>query len=102
MVELGAASAHRMGMRPYYLYRQKYVAGNLENVAYAKPGRESLYNIDIMEETVSVLACGAGAISKRIFPKEARIERAPNVGDVGHYIERVDEMIKRKRKLWEV
>ncbi len=102
MVEMGAACAHRMGMRPYYLYRQKYVAGNLENVGYARPGKESLYNIDIMEETTSVLAVGAGAISKRVFPKEARIERAPNVGDVGHYMERVDEMIERKRRLWEV
>ncbi len=100
MVEMGAMAAHEMGMRPYYLYRQKYVAGNLENVAYAKPGKESLYNIDIMEETVSILAAGAGAISKRIFPREARIERAPNVGDIGHYMARVDEMIARKQKLW--
>ncbi len=102
MVEMGAGSAYRMGMRPYYLYRQKYVAGNLENVGYAKPGKESLYNIDVMEETTSVLAIGAGAISKRVFPLEARIERAPNVGDVGHYIARLDEMIQRKRRLWEV
>ncbi len=102
MVEMGAASAHRMGMRPYYLYRQKFVAGNLENVGYAKPGKESLYNVDIMEETTSVLAIGAGAISKRVFPLESRIERAPNVGDVGHYIARLDEMIERKRRLWEV
>lgn len=101
MVSMGAAAARRLGMRPYYLYRQKYVAGNLENVAYARPGHECLYNIDIMEETTSVLAIGAGAISKRIFPGESRIERAPNAGDVGHYIARVDEMIERKKKLFE-
>jgi len=100
MVEMGAAFARDMGMRPYYLYRQKYVAGNLENVAYAKPGKECLYNVDIMEETTSILAVGAGAVSKRVFPKEKRIERAPNVGDVGHYLSRVDEMIARKRRLW--
>lgn len=100
MVEMGHACAESMGMHPYYLYRQKYVAGNLENVAYALPGKESLYNIDIMEETTSVMAMGAGAISKRVFPEESRIERAPNVGDVGHYISRVAEMILRKRKLW--
>lgn len=100
MVEAGAEAARALGMRPYYLYRQKYVAGNLENVAYARPGRECLYNIDIMEETTSILACGAGAISKRVFPREARIERAPNVGDVGHYIDRVEEMIARKERLW--
>lgn len=100
MVEMGQDCAQTLGMRPYYLYRQKYVAGNLENVGYARPGRESLYNIDIMEETTSILAIGAGAISKRIFHSEARIERAPNVGDIGHYIARADEMIERKRKLW--
>lgn len=100
MVEMGQQAALELGMRPYYLYRQKYVAGNLENVGYALPGKESLYNIDIMEETTSILAIGAGAISKRIFPEESRIERAPNVGDVGHYIQRVDEMIARKRRLW--
>lgn len=99
-VEMGALRAAEMGMRPYYLYRQKHVAGNLENVAYAKPGSESVYNIDIMEETTHILALGAGAISKRIIPEETRIERAPNVGDVGHYIARVQEMIERKEKLW--
>lgn len=101
MVEMGQSAAEAMGMRPYYLYRQKYVAGNLENVGYALPGHESLYNIDIMEETTSILAVGAGGISKRIFHGEGRIERAPNVGDVGHYISRVDEMIARKQKLFE-
>ncbi|MDR0928241.1 MAG: coproporphyrinogen dehydrogenase HemZ [Oscillospiraceae bacterium] len=100
MVEMGAFRAKEMGMQPYYLYRQKYVIGNLENVAYALPGKESLYNIDIMEETTSVLAVGAGGISKRVFPGAARIERAPNVGEVGQYIDRVEEMIARKRKLW--
>lgn len=100
-VELGALRARQMGMQPYYLYRQKQVAGNLENVAYALPGKESIYNIDIMEETTHILALGAGAISKRIIPEETRIERAPNVGDVGHYIARVDEMIARKEKLWQ-
>lgn len=99
-VERAAHRAAQMGMRPYYLYRQKNVAGNLENVAYALPGKESIYNIDIMEETVHILALGAGAISKRIIPEQTRIERAPNVGDVGHYIARVQEMIARKENLW--
>lgn len=101
MVETGAACMRGMGLRPYYLYRQKYVAGNLENVGYARAGRECLYNIDLMEETTSVLALGAGAISKRIFPGGTRIERAPNVREIGNYIARVDEMIARKRQLWE-
>ena len=93
------------GWRPYYLYRQKYMAGNLENVGYAKPGKACLYNIGNMEETVSVLALGAGAITKWLFDRngdpgrhcELRIERAPNVRNIEEYIQRVDEMVRRKR-----
>ena len=85
------------GWRPYYLYRQKYMAGNLENVGYAKPGKACLYNIGNMEETVSVLALGAGAISKWLFDRRMRIERAPNVRNIEEYIRRVDEMAERKR-----
>lgn len=65
-------------MKPYYLYRQKYMAGQQQNVGYATAGNACLYNIDMMEETGSVIAVGAGAISKRVFPdRELRIERAP-------------------------
>jgi len=85
------------GWRPYYLYRQKYMAGNLENVGYAKPGKACLYNIGNMEETVSVLALGAGAITKWLFDRALRIERAPNVRNIDEYIARVDEMVDRKR-----
>ena len=85
------------GWRPYYLYRQKYMAGNLENVGYARPGKACLYNIGNMEETVSVLALGAGAISKWMFDRTLRIERAPNVRNIDEYIARVDEMVQRKR-----
>ena len=95
------------GWRPYYLYRQKYMAGNLENVGYARPGRACLYNIGNMEETVSVLALGAGAITKWLFNpadrpgdyRELRIERAPNVRNIEEYTCRVDEMVERKRKV---
>lgn len=87
------------GWRPYYLYRQKYMAGNLENVGYARPGRACLYNIGNMEETVSVLALGAGAISKWLFEKNMRIERSANVKSIEEYIRRVDEMVLRKRRL---
>jgi oxygen-independent coproporphyrinogen-3 oxidase len=100
MVRLGAETAREMGLRPYYLYRQKYMAGNQENVGYALPGHECLYNVDIMEETQSILAVGAGAISKRVFGGEGRIERAPNVSNIGVYIERLDEMQKRKAGLF--
>ncbi len=87
------------GWHPYYLYRQKYMAGNLENVGYAKRGNACLYNIGNMEETARVLALGAGAISKWIFPRERRIERAPNVKNIEEYIARVHEMTERKKKL---
>ena len=100
MVRLGAESAQRRGMRPYYLYRQKYMAGNLENVGYALPGHECLYNVDMMEETGSVLAVGAGAISKRVYPGGGYIQRAPNVSDIAHYIARADERAARKDALY--
>lgn len=87
------------GWQPYYLYRQKYMAGNLENVGYARPGRACLYNIGNMEETASVLALGAGAISKWLFARDLRIERSANVKNIGEYVERVDEMVQRKRAL---
>lgn len=100
MVRAGNAMAREMGMAPYYLYRQKYMAGNQENVGYALPGHACLYNIDMMEETSSVLALGAGAASKRLFPKKGYIRRAFNVSDIRQYIDRVDEMLLRKQELF--
>lgn len=91
--------ARQMGMSPYYLYRQKNMAGNFENVGYAAPGKECIYNILIMEEKQTIVACGAGTTTKVVFPKENRLERVENVKDVGQYIERIDEMIERKGKL---
>ena len=100
MVDAGRSEAAQRGMRPYYLYRQKHMAGNLENVGYALPGHECLYNVDMMEETGHVMAVGAGGISKRVDPALGRIERAPNVSEVSQYIDRVEEMLERKRALW--
>lgn len=91
-----------LGMKPYYLYRQKYMAGQQQNVGYATAGNACLYNIDMMEETGSVIAVGAGAISKRVFPdRELRIERATNVTNVSVYIDRVEEMARRKERLFQ-
>ncbi|MBQ9941431.1 MAG: coproporphyrinogen dehydrogenase HemZ [Christensenellaceae bacterium] len=89
------------GYLPYYLYRQKYMAGNLENVGYARPGAVCEYNIDIMEEVASILAFGAGGISKKVWrdPK-LRIQRAPAVKDIRHYVTRTQEMAERKRDLF--
>ena len=97
MIALARERLTAAGYRPYYLYRQKYMAGNLENVGYARPGKACLYNIGNMEETVSVLALGAGAISKWLFDRALRIERAPNVRNIDEYIARTDEMVQRKR-----
>lgn len=99
-----AAAAKEMlthaGYRPYYLYRQKYMSGNLENIGYALPGFESIYNIANMEETASVLAFGAGAISKRILQEGERIERAANVKNPAQYVARAEEMAERKEALF--
>ena len=91
--------ASRMGLYPYYLYRQKNMAGNLENVGFAKPGKAGLYNILIMEEKQSIAALGAGTVSKAVHP-DGRIERADDVKDLKEYGERIEEMIERKRRLW--
>lgn len=96
------SSASRMlseaGYQPYYLYRQKHMAGNFENVGYALPGTESLYNIRIMAENQSIIALGAGGISKIYYPQENRLERIANVSNVEIYVDRIDEMIDRKEK----
>ena len=101
MLDEANARAHQLGLRAYYMYRQKYMAGALENVAYARPGAECLYNVRMMEETGHVLALGAGGISKRVAPSGGKIVRAPNVGNIEEYIRRVDEMCGRKAQLWQ-
>jgi len=100
IINMTADCAAAMGMEPYYLYRQKNMAGNFENVGYSKPGREGIYNILIMEEKQTIMAVGAGASTKVVFPEENRIERVENVKDVKTYIENVDEMIDRKRRFF--
>lgn len=85
------------GYKPYYLYRQKNMAGSGENTGYSLPGHEGIYNIRIMDETQSVLALGAGGISKVYYPRENRLERVANVTNYRQYIDRLDEMIERKR-----
>lgn len=100
MVDTARNHAAERGMVPYYLYRQKHQAGNLENVGYALPGHACVYNVDMMEDICSVLALGAGGISKRVRDGRTLIKRAPNVKEVHHYIARVDEMMGRKRELF--
>ena len=99
IMEMTARYAYLSGHSPYYLYRQKNMAGNFENVGYAKPDSAGIYNILIMEEKQSILALGAGATSKKVVGE--RIERTENVKDIKNYVERIDEMIERKRLLME-
>lgn len=98
-MRIAAEGAERMGLVPYYLYRQKNMSGNFENVGYAKPGKFGLYNVLIMEEVQTIVALGAGSITKRVYP-DGRIERCENVKEVAQYIERIEEMIERKRVLF--
>jgi coproporphyrinogen dehydrogenase hemZ len=104
-IALTSKVAEEMGLFPYYLYRQKNMAGNFENVGYAAPGKAGVYNVLIMEEKQSIVACGAGASTKRVWVQPNpdgthRIERAENVKDVAQYITRIDEMIERKGRLF--
>ncbi len=98
-MRIAAEGAKKLGMEPYYLYRQKNMSGNFENVGYAREGKLGLYNILIMEEKQTIVALGAGSITKLVLP-DGRIERCDNVKDVALYIEKIDEMIKRKEDLF--
>ena len=97
IMDMAMKYAYECQMGPYYLYRQKNMCGNLENIGYAKVDKAGIYNILIMEEKQSILAAGAGASTKFVFQNGERIERAENVKDVANYISRIDEMIERKR-----
>ena len=97
-MRIAEEGARGMGMAPYYLYRQKNMSGNFENVGYAKDGKYGIYNILIMEEVQSIIALGAGTVTKRVYP-DGLIKRCDTVKDVALYIERIDEMIERKKQL---
>ncbi|MBQ2987327.1 MAG: coproporphyrinogen dehydrogenase HemZ [Tyzzerella sp.] len=110
MIELASDYAKQMELEPYYLYRQKNIAGNFENVGYAKVDKAGIYNILIMEEKQSIIAVGAGASTKVVLPDDQvvidpktgnpkKIVRTENVRDIRQYISRIDEMIERKGEL---
>lgn len=100
MVDYAYQTLTYAGYNPYYLYRQKNMIGNLENIGYCLNGKRCIFNIDSMEEITSVIAVGANAISKRVWRATQKIERAANVKNLNDYITRVPEMIERKRKLF--
>lgn len=99
MVDYAMEYISEKGKQPYYLYRQKNMVGNLENTGYAKPGCECLYNIMIMEETNTILSLGCGGVTKVVNLPGNRIERIFNVKEVYDYVNRIDEMCKRKDAL---
>lgn len=97
IMDAAMEAARGMSMSPYYLYRQKNMKGNFENVGYAKVDKAGIYNILIMEERQPIVALGASGASKLLAERENRIERVENVKDVDSYIRRIDEMILRKK-----
>jgi len=88
------------GYFPYYLYRQKNMSNNLENIGYSRHGKEGIYNMLVMEEKQDVLALGAAAMSKRVPGGQGKIERVENVKSLDDYIGRIDEMVSRKAGLF--
>lgn len=99
MVEYAYDTLSAAGYVPYYLYRQKNTLQNLENVGYCKPGLEGLYNIYIMEEIHTILAAGAGAVSKLIRKKSQKVERIFNYKYPFEYNKGFAEMMKRKEAM---
>ena len=100
MMRIASEGALSMGLTPYYLYRQKNISGNFENTGYARPGKAGIYNILINEEVQSIVALGAGTVTKRVYGYDGRIERCDNVKDVKLYMSQIDEMIRRKADLF--
>lgn len=99
MLEETQIFAKGKGYLPYYLYRQKNMMGNLENVGYCKPNYRSIYNIQMMAEKQTIIGLGAGSVTKVMFLKEDRLERMPNVKNVEQYTQRIEEMVNRKLSL---
>ena len=100
MIDYAYETLTKNGYAPYYTYRQKYMAGNLENTGYAKEGKACVYNVDVMEEITNNLACGANAVSKKLFDGGNRIERYGAPKDIATYIAKIDTIIAEKNKLF--
>lgn len=100
MVDYAYSKLTESGYEPYYMYRQKYTSGNLENVGYAKPNKACIYNVDIMEEDTSIIANGANAISKKWNKKLNLITRCANYKEPLEYVKHIDEMMKRQHDFW--
>ncbi|MCI8733192.1 MAG: coproporphyrinogen dehydrogenase HemZ [Clostridia bacterium] len=100
MVDYAYKKLCAAGYAPYYMYRQKYTSGNLENVGYSKPGKECVYNIDIMEEDTSIIANGANGISKKFEADKNLITRCANYKEPLEYVKNIDLMLERQKEFW--
>lgn len=100
MIDYAESVLQVNGYKPYYIYRQKHQIGGLENVGYFRDGHVCIFNIDSMEDVSSIIGVGAGAISKRVFNLENRLERQPNCKFIEDYIARIDEMVEKKIKFF--
>ena len=100
MIAYSRSKLTASGYEPYYLYRQKYMAGAHENVGWTKRGCASVYNIDVMEESADNFAVGANAISKKVIFGEGRIERIASPKDIPTYLQKVGQLIEDKNKLF--
>lgn len=101
MLEYAADKFYEGGYKPYYMYRQSRSLGNLENVGWCVPGKECLYNVFMMEECHTVLAVGAGAVTKLKEPGGRNIERVFNFKYPYEYISRFGELAERKKSIAE-
>ena len=99
MYEVSRELANKLDIKPYYMYRQKNMVGNMENLGYSKEGKECLYNIQMIEDKQTIIALGADAVSKVVFLEDNRIERFGNVKDIREYTNRIKEMVEEKKKL---
>lgn len=99
MYEESRILAQELGLHPYYMYRQKNMFGNMENLGYSRKGAECIYNIEMIEDKQTIIALGADAVSKVVFLNENRIERFANIKDIKEYCNRIDEMIQGKINL---
>ena len=99
MVDYANATLRRLGYKPYYLYRQKYMSGSFENVGWSRDGLDCLYNIYMMEEVHTILSLGGGGMNKVNLPG-GRVERFHNPKFPEQYIEQLDSVLKQKEELF--
>ena len=99
MLNFSRDTLREAGFLPYYLYRQKYMSGSLENVGWCLPGKESVYNIIMMEELQTVVSIGGGGVTKLVDRKNGRIVRLPNPKYPHDYLSSRDKILAQKDEI---